>query len=70
MELYEERMDLECCKDCKFYRTEGFEEEDISYAEDFGECRRYPPKRIEANHSGFPMVDETWWCGEFVKANT
>ena len=61
-------MDIERCKDCKFYQTDNFEEDDISYSEEFGVCRRNPPKRIDANLSGFPMVEEDWWCGEFVKA--
>ena len=50
-----------------FYTTEEYEVEDIPYERTFGHCRRFPPKRIDTNYSGFPVVEDDWWCGEHLK---
>lgn len=60
-------MALEICKNCKFYDSEEFIIEDIPYPQDCGACRRYPPRRIDGSNSGFPIVDDDCWCGEFKK---
>jgi hypothetical protein len=59
-------MDLEC-RDCKFFDSEEYENEEVTYEMTYGSCRRYPPKRIDGNTSGFPIVEDDWWCGEFMK---
>lgn len=49
------------CKECRFLGD--CDEED-------GVCRRYPPKVIltdEGEATAFPVVDLTWWCGEFSR---
>lgn len=53
------------CRDCRYYDTEQFEEEEVTYEQTYGSCRRFPPKRIDGNTSGFPIVEDDWWCGEF-----
>lgn len=67
MAKHEERMALETCKDCRFSNFEEYEVEDITYKEPYGVCRRFPPHRIDSEISGFPIVDEENWCGEFQK---
>jgi len=67
METHEERVDLVKCSDCKFYSTEEYEIEGISYERTFGICRRYPPRRIDGTNSAFPVVEDDWWCGEHQK---
>lgn len=57
-------MALEKCENCKFYLTDDFEVDGITYERDFGLCRRFPPKRID-EESGFPMVEQDDWCGEY-----
>jgi len=42
-----------------------------------GQCRRYPPQVIPSmtieqankNYPAFPIVDEIWFCGEYVNKN-
>ncbi len=68
MEANEERVDIEECKNCRFYEMQEYETaEGISYERTFGMCRRFPPKRIDGTISGFPVVEEDWWCGEHLK---
>jgi len=67
VEQDEKRMDIEECGNCKFYREEDYEDDDVSYGTSYGNCRRFPPKRIDATVSGFPMVVQDEWCGEFQK---
>jgi hypothetical protein len=66
MEENEERVDLKQCNACKFYSTEDYEIEGVTYERTFGVCRRFPPRRIDGTHSGFPIVEDDWWCGEYV----
>lgn len=67
MEENEEGVDLSECQNCRFYDTEDFESDGITYTRTFGVCRRYPPKRIDGTTSGFPIVEDDWWCGEHQK---
>lgn len=60
-------MAIDKCQNCMFYTTEEYEVEDIPYERTFGHCRRFPPKRIDTNYSGFPVVEDDWWCGEHLK---
>lgn len=63
-------MDLNTCKNCRFYISDEYEVEDIPYESDCGQCVRYPPKRIDGQTSGFPFVEDKWFCGEFMKKET
>lgn len=58
-----------CCKNCKHFCPIVYEYDDneSSYIDetDYGECRRFPPKPVPAEESGFPVVEHTTWCGEF-----
>ncbi len=60
-------MAIEECSNCKFFQTEEIEIDGIAYDRDYGICRRYPPKRIDGANSGFPFVENDWWCGEHQK---
>jgi len=60
-------VDLEECQNCRFYTTEDYEIEGVSYERTFGVCRRFPPRRIDGTTSGFPIVEDDWWCGEHLK---
>ena len=57
------------CKNCRHFCAYIYEyDTDEPYdqlASDYGECRRFPPKLVPAEESGFPVVEETMWCGEF-----
>jgi len=58
-----------CCKNCRhfcayIYEIDNDEPEDILVS-DYGECRRFPPKIVHPEERGFPVVEETSWCGEF-----
>lgn len=55
----------ECCEECKFYLryTYVFDEDKIDA--DCGECHRYPPALVASDEKAFPIVQKTWWCGEF-----
>lgn len=62
-------MAIEQCSNCKFYEcneTNDYEILGVNYQKTYGICRRYPPKRIDSNNSGFPLVEEEWWCGEHM----
>ena len=69
MEAHEKRVVIEPdhCSNCEFYITEDYEIEGVGYARTFGACRRFPPKRIDGAASGFPIVEDDWWCGEHQK---
>jgi len=51
------------CKTCRFYRRHEYENLDV--IADYGQCRRFPPKRVAANMSVFPIVIDDCWCGEW-----
>ena len=57
------------CKNCRHYCAYVYEFDHIensdSLVSDYGECRRFPPKLVAAEESGFPVVEENLWCGEF-----
>jgi len=67
METYEERVDLNSCENCKFYRSGEYEQDEVEYEPTYGFCRRFPPRRIDGINSGFPIVEDDWWCGEHQK---
>lgn len=58
---------VEECSNCIFYETEEYETEGITYQKTYGFCRRFPPRRIDGNASGFPVVEDDCWCGEHEK---
>ncbi len=60
-------MVVEECGNCKFYSTEDYEIDGVTYERTFGVCRRYPPRRIDGTASGFPVVEDDWVCGEYQK---
>lgn len=51
------------CKNCRFYVRHEYENLDVIL--DHGECRRYPPKRLNVTESGFPTVIDDCLCGEY-----
>ena len=57
------------CKNCKHYCAYTYEfdnnELDDNMVSDYGECRRFPPKVAPPEESGYPIVEEYMWCGEF-----
>ena len=54
------------CDNCNFYKT-------INIKGNIGECRKNPPKGGGYDENGgiyagqFPLVEEEWWCGEFLE---
>jgi len=61
-----------CCKNCRHFCPYVYEfdsDDDSDYmASDYGECRRFPPASADPHDtgcSGFPIVSENAWCGEF-----
>ena len=60
-------MDLETCRHCKFYSNDDHEVDGVTYTLTYGACRRFPPRRIDDNNSGYPIVEDDSWCGEFRK---
>lgn len=67
MEEDEEGVVVDQCSNCRFYHSEDYEEDDISYERTYGLCRRNPSKRIDGTMSGFPVVEDDCWCGEYQK---
>lgn len=67
MEENEEGVVVAQCSNCVFYDTEDYETDGVTYERTYGVCRRFPPKRIDASVSGFPMVEDDSWCGEHEK---
>lgn len=73
-------MKKECCE-CLYFYAGWDEENDCALSPDnvdFGDCRRYPPARIDPlkpgiisiTDFGFPLTWNDDWCGEFkVKRN-
>ncbi len=57
------------CKNCRFFCPYLYDldvdHDNDQLESDFGECRRYPPKVAPPEESGFPIVEDTCWCGEF-----
>lgn len=54
-----------CCKKCLYFVPYVYEFDDIHMDSDYGECRRFPPKPVPTEECGFPVVEDTKWCGEF-----
>jgi hypothetical protein len=67
METDEERVDINTCANCKFYVSGEYEIDEVEYEPSYGLCRRFPPRRIDGSNSGFPVVEDDWWCGEHQK---
>lgn len=67
MEQDEERVVVDSCSNCMFYKAGEYEVEDIEYEPTYGLCRRFPPRRIDGSVSGFPAVEDDEWCGEHQK---
>ena len=61
--------DAKKCKNCRHFcpYIYEFDHNDINdqLVSDYGECRRFPPKLVGPEESGFPIVEENLWCGEF-----
>lgn len=57
------------CKSCRYFCPYvydfGEDEPNGGMVSDYGECRRFPPKLVADEESGFPVVEENAWCGEF-----
>lgn len=66
---WEEVKTGKCCKNCRHFAPYVYSlEMDVNedtMDSDYGECRRFPPKLVSAEESGFPIVQELQWCGEF-----
>lgn len=60
----ENKTNPKCCKNCEHFVPSMYN--DNSEA-DYGECRRFPPKRITETESKFPVVIDDHWCGEYLK---
>ncbi len=58
---------VEGCKHCSYYDTEDYEIDSVTYERTYGECRRFPPRRIDGVNSAFPIVEDDCWCGEYQK---
>ena len=66
--------EVECCKNCKYVKSNTFFEDDPLDREDEEEtkteynCRRYPPSVDKYKYSGRShiKVSEFNWCGEFA----
>lgn len=52
------------CGNCKHFKRHEYENLDVVC--DYGECRRYPPRRISENISLFPFVIDDCVCGEWT----
>lgn len=59
------RMNNRVCKNCKHFCPFIYDFDDGGIPTDYGECRRFPPKRVPAEESGYPVVEQDMWCGEF-----
>ena len=53
------------CEYCKFYKTAEYPRFSGGRI-DYGQCRRHSPEYGPQAGEGFPKVNETDWCGEFV----
>lgn len=54
------------CKYCAFFVPYTYDLGEGDEVEtDYGECRRFPPKPVPAEECGFPVVEDSTWCGEF-----
>ncbi len=62
-------MKTKVCKKCRhfcpFLYDLDMDGDSDQLVSDFGECRRFPPKPVPTEQSGFPVVEENCWCGEF-----
>ncbi len=67
MEPNEKRVDLENCSNCNFYMITEYDFSEYNYIPTYGQCRRFPPTRIDRSNSRFPIVEDDYWCGEFKK---
>jgi hypothetical protein len=53
------------CGNCRFFARHKYDGLDI--ITDYGQCVRYPPKRINESTSCFPIVIDECFCGEWKK---
>ena len=67
MEQDEEGVVIDACANCRFYKTDYYEADEVTYERTYGVCCRMPPKRIDGSYSAFPIVEDDWWCGEYKK---
>ena len=51
------------CGNCRFFVRHEYENLDV--ITDYGQCRRYPPRRLSETESGFPLVIDDCLCGEW-----
>lgn len=56
----------ESCGNCRFFVRHEYK--DLDVISDFGECCRYPPRRMSEETSAFPMVTDDCFCGEWTKS--
>lgn len=49
------------CQACLYFKP--------FFGESRGQCRRFPPVRINASESGFPTVGPDQSCGEHVRSS-
>jgi hypothetical protein len=58
------------CSECKYWFAAPGGEREAEEGPHFGNCKRNPPLllNLEGNtYTGFPMIVDTEWCGEFNK---
>ena len=62
---------MERCRECRFWH---FDDLEPKQALTYGECRRFPPVRVQSyealsplEESSWPLVEEEEWCGEFSR---
>ena len=67
MEEDEERVAVDRCENCRFYLSNDYEQDDVTYDSTYGVCRRFPPRRVDGVYSVFPIVEDDWFCGEHQK---
>jgi hypothetical protein len=64
-----EKFDPKSCYNCRYYMPEYYnldlDNDADQFEADYGECRRFPPKLVAPEETGFPIVENTSWCGEF-----
>lgn len=53
------------CQNCQYYKEYVYQYGDSENSAGYGECRRFPPRKVPTDENGFPLVEEDVWCGEF-----
>lgn len=53
------------CANCRYFNRYTYDIDDTEIDSDYGECRRFPPKKVASEENGFPIISEDCWCGEF-----